>query len=126
MVEHVFDKDENILHMKVSGDKEFSYYLNGIKRLYANPQLPKNLAILQDARELRIQLNHKNIHHVHERLNSVSSRFTKIRHALVIEDPMHTALAFLLKELLKDQHYAFNVFSTKEAAYKWLKDDPGF
>ncbi len=126
MIDYIFDKNENILHVKAKGEIDFPNYIKGLRKLTTDTQLPGRLKILEDMRELITQPDVNSIRNLSEGLNVVTDRFTRIRHALVIDDPLYTAFALIVKARLKHESYTMNIFSTKEAAYNWLKDDPGF
>lgn len=126
MLDYNFDKCENILHVKAIGEIDFPNYINGLKKLTTDSELPGKIKILEDMRELITNPDVKVIGYMSEGLNSVSSRFTRVRHALIIDNPAYTAFALILKARLNHESYTMNIFSTREAAYNWLKDDPGF
>lgn len=126
MFDYNFDKREKILHVKAIGEIDFPNYITGLHKLTNDSKLPGKLKILEDMRELITHPDVRVISDMSEGLNTATSRFTRIRHALVMDNPAYTAFALILKARLNHESYTMNVFSTTEAAYNWLKDDPGF
>ena len=54
--------------------------------------------------------------------NQSLKEYTYIIDAIILENPHDTAMSYLYKELSKTNNYYFKLFSTYDAAAKWLID----
>lgn len=110
MVDCRFNEEERILYIKASGEIRYNYFTEGLEFLRNDKSLPKRFSILEDASEVSINLPETKLKAIAACLNEISENFENIRHALVIKDPLTTAFAFILKELINSDRYSFRVF----------------
>ena len=48
-------------------------------------------------------------------------RFEMFKVAIILNDPVYTAICMVYQNLINSDHYHLKVFSTRGAAYRWLK-----
>ncbi len=122
MITYKFNKEKGIVETAITGNTTIKELIEYILTLREDQSLPKKIKILSDAREgyfssdtdpddLKkiVEVNYK----------SLSERVV-VYDAFVISSPVETAMGQLYQEFSKADNYYFNIFSTKEAALKWL------
>ena len=120
MIEYKFNKTEEILHITVSGTFGIEHMFKEIDSFANDNSLPRELKILEDARNLKVTFTEEEIQLLIERLKSHLFKFKSIRHALVHLDPVNTAFAMMVSERLSSNNYLLKVFSDEEYALHWL------
>ncbi len=121
MIEYKFNKTEEILHITVSGTFGIEHMFKEIDSFANDNSLPRELKILEDARNLNVTFTEEEIQLLIERLKSHLFKFKSIRHALVHLDPVNTAFAMMVSERLSSDKYLLKVFSDEEYALHWLR-----
>ena len=122
MIEHKigFDPIDGILYTRTSGITTLKHMLEGIERVASNKSLPRKLKILEDAREAKTTFSIKELSILHEKLGHSLGDYVSVRHAVVHNDPKNFALTMLIQKLANNEKYGLQVFSSVEAAKKWL------
>ena len=120
MIEEKSDKFGSYLFSKKDSKVDIESMLKGLDFLDINKSLPKRLRILEDATNVKVTFDKKDIERILDRLKEVSRKYISIRHAVVQNSPENTALAILLCKRLKSDIYKLGVFSTKQGALEWL------
>lgn len=120
MIEYKFNEIEKVLHITVSGTFGIDHMFKVIDSFANDSSLPRELKILEDARNLNVTFTEEEIQLLIERLKSHLFKFNSIRHALVHLDPVNTAFATLVSERLSGDKYLLKVFSNEEYALHWL------
>ncbi|NVO01302.1 MAG: STAS/SEC14 domain-containing protein [Bacteroidetes bacterium] len=121
MTEKFFNKEEGILYFKVRGDVTFEKMIENVESLGNDSTLPKKLKILEDSRLTKdSNLKVEELPAIAEKLQEYLGDFHSIRHAVVHESAINTAIAMVFNKLFSYKNYEINVFSTIEGAKTWL------
>lgn len=123
MINYEFDSQQEILHVEFTGEitvEELNDYIISIRE---NKELPDNLKILSDASKGKFAKKigrRELLTFLEENKKSLLHRDT-ISDAFVLSSSFEMALGMLYRAYNDIENYQFNVFSSKEAAFKWLK-----
>ena len=120
MIEFNFNKSEQILYVECSGKIEIDDMFQYVKKLGNDDTLPRKLLILEDARKSDVQFTEKQIPELITKLEVILPKYKTISHAVIHSDPLNTAYAIILENKVEKENYRLNVFSTVQAAKKWL------
>ena len=126
MISRDFNLRDNILEVTYLGEitiKQFIEYGNAIMK---DKKLPRNLKILTDARNTTFDISYfkkENQLKLKEGMEKYLKHFTFISVALIHSTPKETAISEIFKDNFKFDNYTQKVFSTKEAALNWLKNN---
>jgi len=123
MITKKFNSETGILESKFEGEITIKQVTDYILSLSEDKNLPKKLKIFSDATKGTFSENItpndlKEI--VEANYKSLAAREC-IYDAFIINSSIEMALGQLYMEFSKSDNYYFNLFSTKEAAVKWLK-----
>lgn len=83
--------------------------------------LPKEIYLLYDLREVDMNLEIDDISFISKLAKKVTSPDKTIRTAFLVDKPKITAYSILFNVDTSSEKVLRNVFSTEEAALKWLK-----
>ena len=122
MVITEFNKKTGILDTKFDGDvniKEIVDYIIGTKE---NKSYPRILKILTDATTANMDFTPRDLTLIVEENYRSLEKYDFIIDAILLKSPKETAMSILYQELAKTNKYIFQVFSTREAAIKWLQN----
>lgn len=86
----------------------------------SNEDLPKDLNILVDASQAEYQVSRNEFPKLVNNLKRNLKKFSLVRVAFVQTKPKETAYSILYGQKAVLPNYVHRVFSTKEAAEKWL------
>ncbi len=122
MITRIFNSEKGILESKFEGEISINEVTEYILSLSEDKTLPKVLKIFTDASNATFDENVvpndlKKL--VEANYKSLSVR-DSIYDAFIVSKPIEMALGQLYMEFSKSENYYFNLFSTKEAAVKWL------
>ncbi len=82
--------------------------------------LPDNHLMIINATNCRTNIGLKDLTKL-DKVNRVLARkFNLLKVAVLVNDPMYTAICMVYQQLIKSNHYYFQVFSTRGAAQRWL------
>ncbi|MCK5028929.1 MAG: STAS/SEC14 domain-containing protein [Bacteroidales bacterium] len=125
MITYKFNKEEGILETTFSGDVSIKDISEYILTLSKDKTLPGKLKILTDVTKgkfsegvipkdmtILVEANKKSL---------AQRDFTY--DAFVVSGSFEMALGMLYQKLNKIKNYKVGIFSTKEAALKWLQDE---
>ncbi len=124
MITYAFNKETGFLETTFEGEVSIKDIAEYIIMLSEDKTLPKKLKIFTDATKGKFSKGvvPKDLPKLVE-ANKVSlAQRDYIYDAFVLTGTLEMALGMLYKTISKTKKYKFNVFSTKEAAIKWLKD----
>lgn len=96
---------------------DIEVYLSEFERL---DYLPGDVLLLYDLREAQLNLKFKDIFHISKIAKKVTSTYTSVRTAFLVNKPKLTAYSLLFTRDLVPAKTVRRVFSTEEAALKWL------
>lgn len=120
MITTEFDESQGILKSKFEGVVKTEEIVEYINASIHEDSLPKVLKILSDARNAEFDLMPKDLSSITEANKNALKRYDGIVDAFVLMNPYHTALSILYQQLSEDSKYSFAIFSTTDAAVKWL------
>ena len=120
MVIAEFNPQTGILDSKFVGDVTFKEIVDYIIATKKNKSYPGVLKILTDATKANMNFLPDDLGIIVEENNKSLEKYDYIIDAIVLSSPKETALSILYQEIAKNKKYKFKVFSTREAATKWL------
>jgi len=120
MVNTEFNQQTGILESKFEGDVHLKQILDYIIATKENKNYPRKLKIITDASHANFTFSVSDLDRIVTENEKSLEKYESITDAIIVDDPMTTALSILFKELEKNVKYKFNIFSTKEASHNWL------
>ena len=123
MVIAEFNPQTGILDSKFVGDVAIKEIIDYIIATKKNESYPRVLKILTDASKANMHFLPDDLVKIVEENNKSIEKYDYIIDAIVLSSPKETALSILYQELAKNKKYKFQVFSTREAAAKWLTNN---
>jgi hypothetical protein len=121
MVETLFNVEEDILYVTVSGTVELEDMFSAMDVLTTNPRLPRNLKILENATKAKILFNVKDLGVIAEKVIQNISGFDSIRHAVIHSEPIGSAFVIIVNKMIDHSGYKLKEFSHEKNAKDWLK-----
>jgi hypothetical protein len=115
-----FNPEDGILYTRPNPVVAIDDMRNGIQMLVASTSLPRDLKILEDARESTITFQASDLPALSRQLERILGLYSSVRHAVVLSNPLNTALAMLIGSKANNDKYQLRVFSTPDAARSWL------
>ena len=115
-----FDHKTGILFTKFEDQITLLEIVEYIRATKNNKEYPRILKILTDATNSNMNLEFEDLEVIVSENYKSIEKYDCIIDAIVLENPKETALSFLYKELVKTGKYKFEVFSTQEAALRWI------
>ncbi len=94
--------------------------VNYINSLMKENHLPENLKGIIDARNASFGFHPADLYNIIEVNVKMFSRFNTLKVAIIITNPVDTALAMIFTRLIQLERYRFKVFTTPEAAERWI------
>jgi len=119
MIEKFYNKEEGVLYITSTGDIELNDMFDCLDYLASEDELPVTLKIFEDATNAKLMFNVEDIGLIALYNEKSLGKFTSIRHAVILSSPMNTAFA-MKASLMINPNYCLEVFSTEQAAKKWL------
>jgi hypothetical protein len=124
MINAYLEEREEILYVHIDGETSIDELTGTARAILSNPELPRNLRVMElaNAEIERIHLPEiKEL--IQGYMDVILSKFASIRHAVVTNNPTVVAYVTLAKRNLSSGFFSMEVFSTEEAAKKWLTRD---
>ena len=115
-----FDCTTNVVYAVTEGKATVDDLVSGLSNLADNEELPRDLRIIEDSRKVKAVISQKELLSVVPILEKLIDNYTSIFHAVIHTDQKNTAMSFLLNELIKNNKYHLQVFSTTQAAKDWI------
>jgi hypothetical protein len=123
MITTEYKKEEGILEVIYDGKITIDDLLDYGKKIRTNETFPRNLKILTDATRANYTLSKEDISHLIERLERDIQNYNTVKSAFIHKSPRETALSMILEHEERISKYSHKIFSTREAAISWLKED---
>ncbi|PLX24641.1 MAG: hypothetical protein C0599_01880 [Salinivirgaceae bacterium] len=123
MINYTFD-DSGIFHVSMSDRitlKDVKEYLIEFQNI---ENLPKELLLLYDLQKAVLDFEIDEIVYLTELADKVTTKYSSIKTAFLVEGPKVTAYSFMFSNEKKIKSKERKVFSTKAAAVSWLKKNP--
>ena len=119
-ISYHFDKEKNILISTIKDILVIEGIINHYKLIENDESLPRNLKVLIQGKDFIFDIKGPEIKSVSKYVISSLSKDNSIKEAIVLEHPYSTAIGLIFKEGNKYENYFFKVFSSSNAAEKWL------
>ena len=120
MITHFYNVTLGVLEAKYSGEILPEEIIGYIRHIGNNKNYPRSLKLFSDISGAYFRFSPSEISKIVSASNKAIQNYSSFRSALLVSKPKETALSLLYTEMAKNQKYTVAVFSTKEAALKWL------
>jgi hypothetical protein len=120
MAKTFYDSDFQILFVGTDKKITLEDMFSQLEELKNNEDLPRDLKILEDSRLSSVDFNENDLPKLAKSLTEVLGKYKSFRHAVLLDNPIQTAYAIMMSNLVKNPKYNLKVFSTVEAAKEWL------
>lgn len=115
-----FDDTLGILVLTVENELSSLSVIEYYHNLAYNTDYPRNLKVLCFISATNYPVKPEDVNAMVDSLEEACSKYTSLTEAFVAEDPYSTVITTLFSKKAKIHNYRSKVFSTKEAALKWL------
>jgi len=120
MIKRKFNESTSVLEAKFEGEVNILQIVEYIRETKDSDHYPRTLKILTDARNVIMNFKAEDLGVIVEENYKSLAKYDYIIDAFILDSPTETALSILFDELVKSNKYKFKIFSTIEAASKWL------
>jgi hypothetical protein len=120
MITYTFEN--NIINVTFSGKISIDEIRNFIEEFKVMDNLPKEVFLLYNLKDAKLEFETKDIKIISQFAEEATKNYTKVKSALVVEDPKNTAYTTLFSNRSEEKRTQRKIFSTKEAALKWLQN----
>ncbi|MEX0982829.1 MAG: hypothetical protein WD577_06905 [Bacteroidales bacterium] len=117
-----FDNSLGILILTVENQLAKQFVIDYYNGLAKNNEYPRDLRVICFVTTTNYQIRPEDIDEMVDSLKQASGNYERLTEAFVAEDPYSTVITTLFSEKAQIRNYRSKVFSTKEAALKWLLD----
>ncbi len=113
--------ENNLIEIQYQSDDCIDDLFNCFHKLLILPQLPTHLLLLSNAYNCNFKITYEEAEAVTKLMQLLSNKCNFIKHAIISDNPKHTAMMSLAVEKLKNTYnYNLKLFCTKEAAHQFL------
>ncbi|MBN2694739.1 hypothetical protein JXR93_08755 [bacterium] len=123
MIEKKYDSRGLLLIVKQHSTVSLDDMLKGVDFLENSTDLPKELRIIEDARDIELSFNVDDLDILIDKIKKVAIKYSLIKHSVIHNSPINTAYTMILSSKTLSNNYNLQVFSTIDAALKWLNSD---
>lgn len=121
MFNYIYNSSYNILKVKVQSLLTISGIRNHYKYLEENRDLPQNLKVLIDCRNVKMDVNPEELKDLCKQMENTLSHYEFLHEAIIVENPFETAIAQIFEMYYNTyKNFRFNVFSTEIGALNQL------
>ena len=125
MVHFEFDQRSQVINCLMKDKVVADDLTKFIKSMVIADDLPQHLRMLINMLDCELILMTDQLQGIVEANNCLLQKYTTVRHAIVIDKPVSTALAMFYKKLSLQKNYNFQIFSTLTAAQRWILGNHG-
>ncbi len=122
MIKSEYNDVLDFYHFTFYGEITSEELISFVKKMENNSQYPKVIKILTETDNAKIKIDTYDLPKILNEANKAKKRFDLIIHAVVINKPFITALAFLYQKKMNLSRHKLKIFSNKEAAIEWLTE----
>lgn len=122
MITVEFNNEEQYLHSTFEGEITKQELIDYIDAIRLNNLYPRKLKIIIDSTHAKMKLAKEDLRLVFDANLKSLAKYDFIFEAIITLYPKETAYSIMYKEMSATKQYKFEVFSTKDAALKWLAD----
>jgi len=127
MIHSSYKQEEKILYMDRQDEIKMHDLFALVQDTVSNYKDIKCLYILDDARNSIPQFSSRDYPELSKRVSDGLAHFLEVRHAILVDSPMNTALGILFEGMANEiPSYSFKTFFSDEEAKKWLKEGDHF
>jgi hypothetical protein len=112
--------EEKLITITHHGLLTSEHLIENLHKLKENHSLPRNLKVLQDAREAHFMFDISHMQQIVAEFTLMAQAFEHIRWADVHSSPKTTAYSYLFANSLPHTGDAYRLFSSPEEAMNWL------
>lgn len=120
MIERKLNPDNKQLDVNYSGTIVLQDVIENIHRVFNDYDLPKNMFILEDARQANYNVSIKDNERILETLGKYVDNFNLLKVAMVQDKPVETAINLDYEYHARFPNFHYKVFTTIESAKIWL------
>ena len=120
MINYAFDDNTKTLRIRVEGKVSVEEIASAYNQIASETPFTESLKVLTDCRGAHFDFKLNQIKEIYNAAKLVLDSYSSIKDAIVIDKPYETAIATLFKEPIQLENYNFNIFTTDEAAMRWL------
>lgn len=119
MISYILDQNILVISFigKINNDDIFNY----LHEFSSIADLPSNLLLLYDLLNAELEVAPSDIKKISTIADSSTKKYQSVKTAFLVNDPKLTAYSTLFTNLANPNKTQRKIFSTKEAALKWLK-----
>jgi len=122
MIKYNYNQEKGYIEANFSDKVNQGEIVNYINSLMKENHLPENLRGIIDAREASFNIHPADLYNIITENVKMFSRFNFLKVAIIINNPVDTALAMIFTRLIQLERYHFKVFNTDEAAERWINE----
>ncbi len=117
-----FNEEQGILNITSEGNISAAMIVELYETIINNKEYPRNLKLLIITPLSDFKLSPKHMQDIVSAAQKAYTLYDSLKEALVADGPYNTMIATLYSERSIMPNFQANVFSTKEAALKWLNE----
>ncbi|WP_282037814.1 hypothetical protein [Saccharicrinis aurantiacus] len=123
MITHNYDEVNNLLDLVFIGKNGLSEVYKAIDFIMDLPLMQKNLYVRIIIQKDSFGFGVKELASILKYNRRITLKYEKVIAALVVNDPVQTAISYLFRDGLEGLNYYCRVFSSFKAATRWLYID---
>ncbi len=120
MITYKYDVDKDFVLILYTGDIYVEDVIDNINRIFSTIKLPRNLLVLEDAREANYHIDIDDNGKIREAIAQYIENIESLKIAFIQNKPMETTINLDYEYDMPFRNMRYKVFSTKEAACQWL------
>ena len=109
-----------IFEVKLSGKIDFEEIINYLKDFTEIENLPSDLQLLYDLENVEFGFTMAEIKMISHAAELSTKNYKSVKTAFIVNKPKVTAYSSLFSESVLDKRTTRKIFSSREAALKWL------
>jgi hypothetical protein len=122
MVSAKFNHRTAILESKFEGELTVKELMECSITIKENASYPRFLKELIDSKDAVVNFSSNELSLLAEEHHKIVEKYDYIVTAIILDTPKETAFAMLFQNLIKNNKSKFQLFSTREAATRWLNN----
>jgi len=115
-----YNIESPVLYVDLTGYISFENIVDYFKDFASLTELPKKLLILYTFRNITLDFTLRELKMISHVAEKSTEKYENIRAAFLVNSPVLTAYSTLYSELPINKKIKRRIFSTKQAALKWL------
>ena len=119
-IEYHIDTEKGIITETWPAEVNFEDYKDLKYREFSDPMFESNYDIISDLRNANLEYSEDDLNQIFQLFRENLSKIGKRKSALITDKPMQVVSTMLFKEKIKELPLNVQVFSTIEAAMKWI------